>query len=392
MKTLEQIRTSSELKAILVLEDGTIVWGDGFGATAKTVAGEFVFNTGMTGYQESLTDPSYKGQILMMTYPLIGNYGINKDSFESDGIQVEGYAVREFCETPSHRASTKTLSQFLAEYDIPGIANIDTRALTIKTREFGTLKAILKTYYDDGNGHDVNKLVAEAQNMVHPCEHNLVAQVSCKKQKKLKGTGKLNIALIDCGVKNNIIRSLLKRANVIQLPYNVTADKIHALKPDGVFISNGPGDPSHPEILSTTVKTLQELISEYPIMGICLGHQLLSLAFGAKTFKLKFGHRGANQPVRDELTKKVYITAQNHGYAVAQDNGSHTKDPGTEIEYTHINVNDSTVEGMQHSRLPIFSVQYHPEASPGPWDSQSLFDKFIEMIKRSKKGGGRKNA
>ncbi|MCK5559589.1 MAG: glutamine-hydrolyzing carbamoyl-phosphate synthase small subunit, partial [Thermoplasmata archaeon] len=292
MKTLEKIRSSRALKAILALEDGTIVKGDGFGKPNKTVTGEFVFNTGMTGYQESLTDPSYKGQILMMTYPLIGNYGINKHSFESDGIQVEGYAVREFCETPSHRASTKTLSEFLAEYDIPGIANIDTRALTIKTREFGTLKAILKTFYDDGNGGDAAKLVADAQAMIHPCDHNLVARVSCKKQKKLKGTGKLNIALIDCGVKNNILRSLLKRANVIQLPYNVTAAKIHSLKPDAVFITNGPGDPSHPEILANTVKTLQELISEYPIMGICLGHQLLSLAFGAKTFKLKFGHRG----------------------------------------------------------------------------------------------------
>jgi carbamoyl-phosphate synthase small subunit len=338
----------------------------------------------MTGYQESLTDPSYKGQILMMTYPLIGNYGINPTDFESDKVQVEGYVVREHCRVPSHRSSTKTVSEFLTEYDIPGMANVDTRALTIKTREHGTLKAVMQTY--SGQEPDAARLVRQAREMPHPCDSNQVGRVSCKRIKRLKGTGNLNVLLIDCGVKNNIIRSLRSRCNVIQVPYNVTPDKISKYNPDGIFVSNGPGDPSYPEILDATVNTLKEILSEYPIMGICLGHQLLSLAFGAKTFKLKFGHRGANQPVRDERTNKVYISAQNHGYAVDSNNGSNTKDPLSEVEFTQINVNDNTVEGMAHRRLPIFSVQYHPEACPGPWDTGWMFDEFIKIIKANKSG------
>jgi carbamoyl-phosphate synthase small subunit len=384
MKTLGKFRTSKALKAMIALEDGTIVRGEGFGQPDKIVTGELVFNTGMTGYQESLTDPSYKGQILMMTYPLIGNYGINPTDFESDRVQVEGYVVREHCQVPSHRSSTKTVSEFLNEHEVPGMANVDTRSLTIKVREHGTLKAVMQTY--SGKEPDSSKLVRQARDMTHPCDHNQVGRVSCDRIKRLKGTGKLNVLLIDCGVKNNIIRSLRERCNVIQVPFNVTVDKIARYNPNGIFVSNGPGDPSHPEILATTVETLKEIIAEYPIMGICLGHQLLSLAFGAKTFKLKFGHRGANQPVRDERTKKVYISAQNHGYAVDQSNGSNTKDPLSEVEFTQINVNDKTVEGMAHRKLPIFSVQYHPEACPGPWDTGWMFDEFIKMIKAKKSG------
>jgi carbamoyl-phosphate synthase small subunit len=320
----------------------------------------------------------------MMTYPLIGNYGINPTDFESDRVQVEGYVVREHCQVPSHRSSTKTVSEFLNEHEVPGMANVDTRSLTIKVREHGTLKAVMQTY--SGKEPDSSKLVRQARDMTHPCDHNQVGRVSCDRIKRLKGTGKLNVLLIDCGVKNNIIRSLRERCNVIQVPFNVTVDKIARYNPDGIFVSNGPGDPSHPEILATTVETLKEIIAEYPIMGICLGHQLLSLAFGAKTFKLKFGHRGANQPVRDERTKKVYISAQNHGYAVDQSNGSNTKDPLSEVEFTQINVNDKTVEGMAHRKLPIFSVQYHPEACPGPWDTGWMFDEFIKMIKAKKSG------
>jgi carbamoyl-phosphate synthase small subunit len=364
------------MRALLVLEDGTCVKGAGFGAE-KTVFGELVFNTNMTGYQESLTDPSYKGQILMATYPLIGNYGTNKDDFESIKIQPEGYVVSEQCDFPSHRKHKRTISDFLKHYDVPGISDIDTRALTIKIREHGTVKAALAIYKDEIDEEDLIKKVKE---MPHPATHNLVDQVSCKKIKPHKGGGETNIALIDCGVKQNILRFLLKDSNVVQVPYDINADELYKIKPNGILISNGPGDPAHPDIMATTVKTLKEIASDFPIMGICLGHQILSLVFGAETFKLKFGHRGGNQPVKDMQSKKVYITSQNHGFAVKPDEQQ-------ELVFTHINVNDKTIEGMKHTSLPIFSVQYHPEASPGPHDSNFMFSEFIKLVKRTKRGG-----
>lgn len=364
------------MKALLVLEDGTYVEGKGFGAK-KTVFGELVFNTNMTGYQESLTDPSYKGQILMATYPLIGNYGVNEDNFESDKIQPEGFVVSEQCDFPSHRKHGKTISEFLREHDVPGISEIDTRALTIKIRKHGTVKAALAAYDD---GIDVDALIKKVKKMPHPTTRNLVNEVSCKKTIQHEGKGKYNIVLIDCGVKRNIIKSLLTKGDVIQVPYNITPGEIYELKPDGIVVSNGPGDPAHPEIKATTIRMLDEVANDFPIMGICLGHQILSIVFGAETFKLKFGHRGGNQPVKDVESGKVYITSQNHGFAVKSS-------PIEELKFTHFNVNDGTVEGMRHSSLPIFSVQYHPEASPGPKDSRHLFDEFMNLVKKNGRGG-----
>jgi carbamoyl-phosphate synthase small subunit len=364
------------MRALLVLEDGTCVKGTGFGAE-KTVFGELVFNTNMTGYQESLTDPSYKGQILMPTYPLIGNYGVNEDNFESSKIQPEGYVVSEQCDLPSHRKMGKTLSVFLKEHDIPGISEIDTRALTIKIRRHGTVKAALATSVDE---IDAKELVKKVQKMPPPESQNLVGKVSVPENRTHKGNGKCMVVLVDCGVKRNILRFLLKHSDVIQVPYNIPGEEIHKLKPDGILVSNGPGDPAHSEIKKTTVRMLNEIAPDFPIMGICLGHQILSMVFGAETFKLKFGHRGGNQPVKDVQSGKVYITSQNHGFAVKPE----LKD---ELKFTHFNVNDKTVEGMKHTTLPIFSVQYHPEASPGPHDSNFLFSEFMNIVKKGSRGG-----
>lgn len=358
------------MEGVLVLEDGSVIKGQGFGSE-RTIFGELVFNTSMTGYQETLTDPSYNGQILMMTYPLIGNYGINSQNFESDKIQPEGFVVREVCSTPSHRTSSKTLDMFLKEFDIPGIAGIDTRMLTIKTRKYGTLRAALSTNLNDS---DINELLKKVQSMPYPDKYNLVEEVSCKEIKTYEGAGQYRVVLIDCGVKKSIRNHLLKNCDVIQVPYNINSDELRGLKPHGILISNGPGDPAHPEIIDTVVKTVREVVNEYPIMGICLGHQILALVFGASTYKLKFGHRGANQPVKNFDENKVYITSQNHGFAV---------DPSScpsELVIVESNVNDATVEALRHKELPIFSIQYHPEASPGPRDTHHLFDKFIALM------------
>jgi carbamoyl-phosphate synthase small subunit len=386
---------TSSLKAVLVLEDGSIIHGFGFGA-GKTVKGELVFNTGMTGYEAALTDPSYNGQILMMTYPLIGNYGVMPETnWESDKIQAEGFVVREICQKPSHRFSEKTIDAFLKAQDIPGIHGIDTRALTIKTRQSGTLRAILKTYEGDLPDSEKEILCYEARVMPAPERYNLVAEVSSKEPIRIppdmnvgmfpKKSGlplvalRSRIALIDCGVKRNIIRELnLRGCEVVLLPYDIPPEEIDKLKPDGILVSNGPGDPAHPEIIAHTVKTIRAVCEKYPIMGICLGHQILSLVFGARTYKLKFGHRGANQPVKSLLDNRVYITSQNHGFAV---------DPAScpkELEIIGINVSDGTVEAMEHKKLPIFSVQYHPEASPGPHDSKYLFDRFVKLCLKEK--------
>jgi len=354
------------MDCFLVLEDGAVFRGRPFGAK-KEVFGEIVFNTGMTGYQESLTDPSYRGQILTMSYPMIGNYGVNKNDYQSDSVHVRAFIVREACDTPSHRASQETLHEFLRRHDVPGLCEVDTRALITRIREHGTMRAAI-TYEKDHEG-----LVEKLREMDYPSESNLVAEVSRKDVRTYEGGSKRHVVLIDAGVKLNILRELLKRYTVTVVPYNTSPDDIRKLKPDALFISNGPGDPAHPEILATTVRSIRELSDELPIMGICLGHQLLGLAFGARTYKLKFGHRGANQPVG--MDGKVWITSQNHGYAVDAESLDKTG-----LQVTLLNQNDWTVEGMRHTELPIFSVQFHPEANPGPRDTSFLFDELGKLM------------
>lgn len=356
------------LNAALVLEDGTIVNGLGFGAQ-KEIFGEVVFNTSMCGYQEALTDPSYKGQILMFTYPLVGNYGVNAEDFESDGIKAEGFIVRENCVSPSHRSVKEGLHNFLVENNTPGIAGIDTRALTIKIREYGTMKGALKV---SGKEIDGEELLKRSRKQKDISELDLVSLVTSKTAKRYPGKGK-KVALLDCGVKLSILRNLLKRGcDVTVFPAKTPPEEILASKPDGILVSNGPGDPMKaPYVISA----LKELLSEKPIFGICLGQQLLALAVGGRTYKLKFGHRGSNQPVKDFETGRVHITSQNHGYAVDRES---VENKGFRI--SKINLNDDTTEGMRHEELPIFSVQYHPEANPGPKDNEYLFDEFLRMI------------
>jgi carbamoyl-phosphate synthase small subunit len=355
-------------RCFLVLEDGTILEGTGFGYE-KTTYGEVVFNTGMTGYQESLTDPSYLGQILIMSYPLIGNYGTNPYDIESDKVQVRGFVVRESCVEPSDMYHGRTLDSYLKENKVPGISELDTRAAIINIREKGTPRGAL--VFDE----DPEDVLERVRKMSFPSDDNLVGQASTKVVIRHESTkkGARTIALFDCGVKENILRELRKRFVVIQLPYDTPAKWFKDHEVDGVMISNGPGDPDHPEMRGATIKTIREIKEDLPIMGICMGNQLLALAFGGQTYKLKFGHRGANQPVKHK--DRVYITSQNHGYAV---------DPksleGTGLEITHINANDGTLEGMTHKDLPIFSVQYHPEACPGPRDTTFLFDDFVKIL------------
>ncbi len=357
-------------KAILVLEDGTVVKGIGFGAEKESL-GEIVFSTAMAGYPESLTDPSYNGQILMPTYPLIGNYNVHPDWFESDRVWVEGFVVKELCEHPSHWKGNKTVDALLEEFEVPGIMGVDTRALTIKIRERGTMKSGLVTY--DGSEPDVRGLLERVRKQPSISEQDLVAETTRKEITHFKADGKLKVALIDCGVKMNIVRSLLGReVSLVAVPARTSAKEIEALEPDGVLITNGPGDPATATYVHKTVKQLME---KYPMMGICFGNHVLALAAGAKTFKLKFGHRGGNQPVKDIHTGKVHITSQNHSFAIDPESLE-----GTGFEVTKVNCNDGTVEGIDHKELLVFSVQYHPEDSPGPWDNQYLFDRFIKMM------------
>ncbi len=354
--------------ARLFLEDGTIMEGTSFGGTGTNV-GEIVFNTGMTGYQEILTDPSYYGQFVVMTYPLIGNYGINLDDFESIKPRVFGFVVREYAEYPSHWRNKETLAQFLKKHQIIGIADIDTRMLTKKIREKGSMRAILTT--EDLSEEEAFKLL-EA-----PAIKDQVAKVSIEKPFTMPGRGP-HVVLVDYGYKQGILRELLERhCKVTVVPYATRYEEIISLNPDGILLSNGPGDPKD---VQEAIPMIQGMIKEQiPLFGICLGHQLFALANGADTEKMKFGHRGANHPVKDLLTNKVYMTSQNHGYTVNED--SLTNCP---LTITHIAVNDGTIEGLQHKTIPAFSVQYHPEASPGPYDSRELFDQFLEMILSSK--------
>lgn len=360
----------------LVVEDGTVVPGVGFGAD-KSAFGELVFNTGMSGYQESLTDPSYRGQVLLMTYPLIGNYGLNSSDFESARPHVRAYVVHEACDLPVHRSSKETLDAFLKRFDVPGIAGLDTRMLTIAIRERGTLKCAVV----NEESPDLAKWLERVRASPAPDTSNLVAEVSPREPVDLGGKGPV-IALFDTGAKENIVRNLSKIGRVVRLPFNTRASEVEALRPAGVFVANGPGDPAHPDIMATLVPTLRELKDKYPTVGICLGHQLLSLALGASTFKLKFGHRGANQPVRFLREGRLYITSQNHGYAVEPS----SLPDGARV--TQVNANDGTVEGMEAAGGRIWSVQYHPEAAPGPWDTNFLFPAFARMLEgRSAPGG-----
>ena len=355
-------------KAVLALEDGTIFYGNSFGADGEVI-GEVVFNTGMTGYQEVLTDPSYYGQIVTMTYPLIGNYGINDEDMESIKPQVKGFIVREECKTPSNWRSVETLNEYLARNGIIGIEGIDTRALTRIIREKGTLKGIISNV-------DEFKLEDKIDQIKKYEIKNPVNEVTTKEKLVFHGSG-FKIVLVDLGVKKNIIRSLQKRGcNVYVFPSHSTAKEIMAIEPDGVVFSNGPGDPKD---CVDTIQTIKEIYGKIPIMGICLGHQIMALANDADTERLKYGHRGCNHPVKDIEKDLTYITSQNHGYTIVETSIKREK-----MAVSHRNINDQTIEGVKYLDAPAFTVQFHPEASPGPADTGYLFDEFIEMIKKYK--------
>lgn len=356
-------------KAILVLADGSTYEGYSFGADTDAI-GEAVFNTSMIGYQEMLTDPSYAGQIVVPTYPLIGNYGTNDKDIESRRIQVQGFVVREECAQPNHYLNQKTLQDYLAESGIPGIYGVDTRAITRRLRSSGVMMGIITSSKSPAEALQTLKQAPDYGSI------DFVRQVSTEKRYEWDASdgAATKIVALDCGLKYNILRCLARRGcQVTVVPCDTSAHDILKLKPDGILLSPGPGDP---ELLDYAVKTVQGLVGKKPIMGICLGNQLIARAFGGKTFKLKFGHRGGNHPVKDFETGRVHITAQNHGYAVDPD----TLRDGLEV--TQINLNDNTVEGIRHKELPIFAIQYHSEASPGPLDNMYLFDKFMAMIKK----------
>ena len=356
-------------QAYLVLADGSVYEGFSFGGEADTF-GEVVFNTSMMGYQEMLTDPSYAGQILVPTYPLIGNYGTNEQDDETSRIQVRGFVVREECLEPSHYLNNKTIHQYLLDGGISGIYGLDTRAITRKLRSVGVMMGMITSKMSP------EQALAELKRKPDYGLTDYVKEVSTKKsyiwERWPSVDYKYNVVAYDCGLKYNILRLLKARGcKVTVMPCTSTSEEILMLNPDGILLSPGPGDT---ELLDYAVKTVQGLVGKKPIMGICLGNQLIARAFGAKTFKLKFGHRGGNHPVKEYATGRVHITAQNHGYAVDPDS---LKDG---LEVTHINLNDGTVEGLRHKELPIFTIQYHSEDSPGPMDNRYLFDRFIKMM------------
>jgi len=386
--------------AYLILEDGSVFQGQRLGAQ-KEVVGEVVFNTSMTGYQEMLTDPSYGGQILVPTYPMIGNYGTSEADVESTRVQVTGFVVREDCDAPSHPLSEGTVHDYLSQNGIPGVSGIDTRAVTRKLRSSGVMMGIITP---SGSVSHALQALAEAPrygefDVVRDVSTNNIyawegdagersrAYRDLRARARQGGMGRgvrativgrdigddlIKIVVNDYGVKLNILRSLRARGcEVVVVPDDASAEEILKQKPDGVMLSPGPGDP---ELLDRSVETTRGLVGKVPIMGICLGHQVIARSFGADTFKLHFGHRGANQPVKDLESGRVYVTAQNHGYAVDPDGLP------AALEISHVNLNDNTVEGLRHRDLPIMTIQYHSEASPGPHDSEYLFDRFLKMI------------
>ncbi|RMF88363.1 MAG: carbamoyl-phosphate synthase small subunit [Nitrospinota bacterium] len=372
-------------KALLALADGTTFVGEAFGAEGEA-GGEVVFNTNMTGYQEVLTDPSYKGQIVVMTYPLIGNYGVNGEDFESARPQVEGFVIKEGSRLASNWRGECTLEEFLREHRVVGIQGIDTRALTRHIRTCGAQMGIIST-----QELDPQRLVRRARELPPLLGRDLVREVTCTRPyrwqqgvwewkagyRSAEGqSASYRVVAYDLGIKYNILRQLVSQGcEVYVVPAHTPAQQVLAMAPDGLFLSNGPGDP---EGVPYVVEQVRQCIGKLPIFGICLGHQILALAFGGKTYKLKFGHRGGNQPVKNLLTGRIEITAHNHGFAV----DAASLPP--ELEVTHINLNDQTVEGLQHRSLPVFSVQYHPEASPGPHDSHYLFQQFVTLMQQYK--------
>ena len=373
------------MEAILALEDGTIFHGNSFGAAGEK-SGEVVFNTSLTGYQEILTDPSYKGQLVTMTYPLIGNYGVNEEDVESARPNAEGFIVRENSRVASNFRSTGKLGDYLEKHGIVGIEGLDTRMLTRRLRTKGAQKGIISTV-----DLDEKSLVKKARESQGVEGVDLVKVVTCKEPYvwndcefanaecglRNEGRKKYHVVAYDYGIKFFILRYLAAfGCKVTVVPADYPAEKVLAMNPDGIFLSNGPADPA---AVTYAIKNIKKLIGKKPIFGICLGHQLLGLALGGKTYKLKFGHHGGNQPVMDLMTKKVAITAQNHGFAVDIDSI-----PKGTVELTHINLNDKTVEGMRCLKVPAFSVQYHPEAGPGPHDANYLFQEFIKLIEANK--------
>ncbi len=375
-------------KALLALADGTVFPGWSFGAEGTTV-GEVVFNTSMTGYQEVLSDPSYKGQIVAMTYPEIGNYGINEEDYESSRIHVEGFIVKEAWEVPSNWRSRKGLGEFLAEEGVVGIQGVDTRAVTKRLRERGSMMGAISTEI-----LDADTLVERARSAPPIEGRDLVREVTCSEPyrwdqgdwtveegyRKPRAPGRFRVVAFDFGVKYNILRLLTEvGCDVTVVPASTPAEEVLARNPDGVFLSNGPGDPQG---VPYAVEAVRGLLGKVPLFGICLGNQILGLALGGTTHKLKFGHHGANQPVKDLATEKVEITSQNHNFVV--DMESLRRSPHADaIEVTHVNLNDRTVEGIRHRELPVFSVQYHPEASPGPHDAKHLFRRFVELMEKA---------
>lgn len=377
------------MEALLALEDGRTFPCRSFTGPGESV-GEVVFNTSMTGYQEILTDPSYRGQMITMTYPLIGNYGINSEDVESDRIQVSAFIVREYQEFHSNFRAEQSLAEYLQKSNVLGVHELDTRALTRHIRKTGAMRAVIST-----RDLDPESLVKKAQAIQSMQGCDLVKEVTCSAPYRWNGQSpyylkdsseltdriwmhkdKASVVAFDFGIKYNIIRNLEKAGcEVIVVPATTPAETVIAMKPDGVFLSNGPGDP---EPVTYAIETVRQLLDFKPLFGICLGHQILSLALGGKTYKLKFGHRGGNQPVQNLATGKVEITAQNHGFAADMDS---MKDK--DLEVVHINLNDNTVEGFKHRNLPIFGVQYHPEAAPGPNDADYLFNEFVELMKNS---------